>query len=260
MVVPDLLAGHEIDLILPNPGRPDDVIDAFWALPPGAPPSGASPMGAIIGALASPPDVPGRPATPADLALVAPEQAHWPPGTAERLLAVLNRHISVFEPLDMVNKPLRYPTQRMETTTERGYNKGRHNTFDRFSEQYASFMSSLHGLVRSGHFTWIDATGHTLVPLPGDLGPSATRAALPPGTSAPKLPWVHSAVLAPKGIDEACLALDLRGARPQGHRRGVPSTRPAQSQRAHSGRLAARHALVQRRAQLPRRCTPLLEY
>ena len=140
----------------------------------------------------------------------APDQSVWPEGTAAALREVLNAHIGVFGPLDY-GQPLNLPPERVETSSGQAYNRSFANLFERFSpSQYESFMGTVHTLVASGHFSWIDHRGYRLSVLPGGAGPSRDRAPVAPGTPPPQAPWIHSAVLAPKGEGGARVAIDFR--------------------------------------------------
>ena len=214
--VPALLHGSPIELILASPADHTLTVARFWTTPaPGMTDSEVVTDAGVIAAISSPAapaptPIHAREITASDLSRVAPDQTAWPAWVSVALLAILNCNRAIFSPLDRFGAPLAIPPLRVETTSSRPYDASFGNVWDRFSaSQYNSFMGRVHDLVASGTYGWVDAQGYTLTTLPGSLGPGP-RAPFDPSAPPPPLPWVHSAVLVPKGVDGARPALDLR--------------------------------------------------
>ena len=231
LVVPSMLHGSGIDVILPADDDPVDVEARYWA-------AIAARGDSTIAALSGPqhffqtPLAPQEPAadhhqsspdkgaasdtqpgerlaTLDDLAAIAPDQSAWRPDTAQRLLDILNRHITVFGPPNLHTRPLAFPPQRIETTSDRAFDASYARVWDRFTpSQYKSFMGATHKALHTGHFSHVDRLGYELHVLPD--GRPGARVARPDGAPPPHAPCIHSPVLVPKGIDGARPAIDMR--------------------------------------------------
>ena len=226
-IVPSLLSGHDIEALFPARADPTRTMADFWRLTPRSPPAtwrtprpavrpharakALIAAAAIILASGSPTPLPVglRPATLDDLRLAAPDQHHWPAGFDLKVLRVVNDNLAAFAPVDTTSRPLDFPSQHVETTSDRPYNAYYNSCFTRYSDpQYRHFQEQLRDNITSGIFSWVDHAGYEVRPRPDGLGPSDIRTR--PDAPPPATPWIHAPVYASKGGDAVRIAVDFR--------------------------------------------------